>query len=190
MNTLLILVSGSGFGFLWGLLGDYLYQLAIPSDVEEKQPPNTAILLACISTLLTYLVHHGFLNIPEGLILLTGLSLAIYDKKSQSYPLMLWLISFFLSNLFVPSNPLTFFLLGFAILAQLSYIPIGSGDFLYLASISLILNFQDTLWVLQLASLIGLLDFIRKKRQKSLPFIPFIYLALLAIICFKKWMGF
>lgn len=108
-------------------------------------------------------------------LLVWGLVLADHDLRSQSYPLWLWLLG---TALFLPFFPITttsiiLFLL--AILAEVKDIKLGSGDLLYLATLSLRLDLSQLLWLVQVASLLGIAWVYRtQKKDKALAFIPFL----------------
>ncbi|MGE9904395.1 competence protein ComC [Streptococcus alactolyticus] len=63
-------------------------------------------------------------------------------------------------------------------------IKIGSGDFFYLASLSLGFSLTALLWVIELGSLAGILSYLLK-RCKHIPLVPFLFLGYLLVIFFK-----
>ncbi|WP_017769675.1 MULTISPECIES: type IV prepilin peptidase [Streptococcus] len=78
---------------------------------------------------------------------------------------------------------ITVFLLLLGIWADIKNIGVGSGDFLYLALLSLSINFQDILWIIQIASFLGILVLAIKK-DRELAFVPYLSLAyVLILIC-------
>lgn len=180
METFLALCIGASLGFIWGSLSRRLSLIAAPPT--SRYAHRLPLLSALLGVVLTLLLIGGYLGMAELPILMMGLTLTIEDCQAKSYPLTIWLLGFSLASLFAGPNWLTLFLLILAVLAQMGYLPMGSGDFLYLAAISLILSFQQMIWLIQLASLTGLLGFIWQKKRDSLPFIPFIYVALLIIL--------
>ncbi|MGT2948831.1 prepilin peptidase [Streptococcus devriesei] len=116
-------------------------------------------------------------------LLLMGILLSLYDLKEQTYPFTLWLGFTVLLLLFYPLNLISIILFLFGIFAALKNINIGSGDFLYLATLSLSLSFQEVVWLIQLASITGIAYcFLFKKHQESLPFVPFLFLAYSSLI--------
>lgn len=110
-------------------------------------------------------------------LLFLGLWLSYHDCQSQEYPLLIWLG---MTSLLLFFHPLSisfiiFILIG--LLAILLPIPMGAGDFFYLASLSLVLPLQNILWVIQLSSLMGIGFYLLKlNQQPSIPFIPFLVL--------------
>lgn len=139
-----------------------------------------------VSASLFLAFYRGQLSPVELITLLTGLYLIVYDCQYQAYPFLLWLVSFTGSIFFALPNWMTLTLLLLAGLAQLGYIPMGTGDFLYLASISLFLDFRQLLSNIEIASLTGLLAFTLYRDKKSIPFVPFIYFGLILILSIKK----
>ncbi|MBM7635417.1 prepilin peptidase [Streptococcus saliviloxodontae] len=117
-------------------------------------------------------------------LLFLGLLLSFFDLKTQTYPLLIWLIFTGLIAYVHPINSLTLVLVALAVLSYMGWIKIGEGDFLYLASSSLLLSLNELLWMIQIASLLGLAYFwISKPPKKTIAFIPFLYLGL-AIVLF------
>ncbi|MGT2756649.1 prepilin peptidase [Streptococcus ovuberis] len=142
-------------------------------------------LIELICGLLCLFTSQGFLSIGQVLVAYTGLVLAIYDCKTQTYPLMIWLISFSLSSLLLPWTITTAVCILLAGLAQLGKIPMGSGDFLFMASLSLVLPLQAFLWLLQMASLAGMSYCIFRQTRSSIPFIPFLTTAFFIILVLR-----
>lgn len=140
---------------------------------------------ACGALLL--LTFFQIISLAELLTIYLGIMLAIYDWQSQSYPFMIWFI-FFLPGIFIGKwSILTLPLLILAGLAQLNYIKIGSGDFLYLASISLVLESTLLLWSLQIACLMALGYCLFRKKTVAIPFVPFILVGYLALLFFTTF---
>ncbi len=107
--------------------------------------------------------------------------LTIYDIKHQEYPFAVWLIFTFIALIL---SQLNWLFCGFLLLAYLTekwQINIGSGDFLYLASLALICGFTELLWIIQISSLLGLLVFAIFK-PKSIPYVPLLFLSSIPII--------
>ncbi|MDQ0221500.1 prepilin peptidase [Streptococcus moroccensis] len=141
--------------------------------------------IACGSLFL--LAFLDLLSWGELIVSYTLLVLAIYDSKNQTYPLMVWLVFFVVTSLLVPwqwSTLICFLLAG---LSQFGYLPMGAGDFLVLASISLVFSVQELLWLLQLASLLGIAYYAIRKTKGSIPFVPFMGLAYVALMLVKVW---
>lgn len=125
------------------------------------------------------------LSWPELLVSYTGLVLAIYDSKNQTYPLMVWLVFFAGTSILAPWHPVTYLFLLLAGLAQLCYIPMGAGDFLFLANISLVFSIQEILWVIQISSLLGIAYFLLLKKKGSIPFVPFLTVAFFSVLIMR-----
>ncbi|EMF50258.1 type IV prepilin peptidase PilD / late competence protein ComC processing protease [Streptococcus parauberis KRS-02109] len=68
-----------------------------------------------------------------------------------------------------------------ALLCNIINLSIGAGDFLYLATLSLVYTLEDILWIVQIASLLGLfMSF--SCQTKRLPFLPFLTIGLFIIM--------
>ncbi|WP_237376948.1 prepilin peptidase [Streptococcus zhangguiae] len=136
--------------------------------------------LELIAAGLIVLLGQGLISCLQCILLFTGTILSIYDIKHQEYPLMVWGVFTFLALLFSSLNWVfcTFIIL--SLITEKYRLPIGSGDFFYLASLSLLFPLTELLWLIQLASLFGLLIFSIFK-PKSLPFIPYLFLASLIV---------
>lgn len=188
METLFIILLGWGTSLLLGKVLLRFFPLVSPSQVQQNQRFQRFFQyhIPLISAALLLAFHRGYLSLTELITLITGLYLLVYDCKHQAYPLLLWLISFAGSLFLTPPNGLTLTLLILAGFAQLGYIPIGTGDFLYLANASLILGFSHLLGTIQIACLTGLLAFVFRQEKKSIPFIPFIFLGLVLILIIKN----
>lgn len=118
---------------------------------------------------------------------LFSFGLAYHDCRTKSYPLWLWLLGELPLLVIFPLNKTSLFLLLLGGITYFITIDIGSGDFLYLSSLALWLSPQQLLWVIQLASLLGIgYIFYRQKRQEPIPFIPFLAVAGLLIIIMTK----
>jgi len=133
--------------------------------------------------ILFVLTYTRLLSLTDLLLLTLGSILAIYDLKSQSYPLIIWLIftiPLLLSN---PLNKLFFLFIILSLLAFFKKLNIGEGDFLYLASLSYTFNLFDLAFLIQIASLIGITHFLfRKTKNKSIPFIPHLFISYIIIL--------
>lgn len=136
--------------------------------------------LELISAGLLFLLAQGMISILQYILFFAGLVLSIYDMKDQEYPLMVWLIFTFLALLLSSLNWIFVTLITLGILAEAYKLNIGSGDFFYLASLSLFFSLPELLWIIQLASLLGLGIFLVFK-PKSLAFVPCLFLASLIV---------
>ena len=76
-----------------------------------------------------------------------------------------------------------FFLL-LALGAHFFFIGMGAGDFLLLATFSLTLFPSKILYLIQIASLLGILVFALKKEKDRIPFIPCLFLSYHALVFF------
>lgn len=118
-----------------------------------------------------------------------GIILSCYDIKSQEYPLIIWLGLTLLLLLFYPANLtfLIFCLLGFV--ALINNIGIGAGDFFYLASLGLGLTVVQILWIIQIASLLGIVFYMLKlNNSKTIAFLPFLLLGYGTVLV-ASWVG-
>ena len=118
-----------------------------------------------------------------------GIILSCYDIKSQEYPLIIWLGLTLLLLLFYPANLtfLIFCLLGFV--ALINNIGIGAGDFFYLASLGLGLTVVQILWIIQIASLLGIVFYMLKlNSSKTIAFLPFLLLGYGTVLV-ASWIG-
>lgn len=148
----------------------------------KSKIPYWYLLLESATGILFLLVATGHVDLPCTCIILTGIVLSIYDIKHREYPFWIWAIfttlAVFLSALNLPFLVCLFL----AYLAEKYPLKIGSGDLLYLASLSLIFSVNDLLWIVQISSVIGIVSiFLLNMQKKPLPFIPFLLLASLVI---------
>ena len=136
--------------------------------------------LEFLSALLVLLLEWQLISFLEFVLLICGLVLTIYDIKHQEYPLMVWLVLTTIALILSQLNWLFCGLLLLAYLTEKFQLKIGSGDFLYLASLALFFDFNQLLWIVQISSLLGLVVFFVFK-TKSLPYVPFLFLASLMV---------
>ena len=136
------------------------------------------------SGLLFLACANSYLSLSQLLTLLGTAVLAIYDLRFMEYPLVIWccLHSFvlFLSG----SNLLMLFFLLLALGAHFFFIGMGAGDFLLLATFSLTLSPSKILYLIQIASLLGILVFALKKEKDRIPFVPCLFLSYHALVIF------
>lgn len=137
--------------------------------------------------LLCGLISTGFaldlLTTSQVCLLFMGVLLSLYDLQDQSYPLTLWIGFTFLLMFIYPLNLISLILFLFGIFAALKNINIGSGDFFYLATLALSLNLQQIIWIIQIASLLGILySLLFQKHKEPFAFVPFLFLGHLIII--------
>ena len=123
-----------------------------------------------------------FLTLGQLILITAGLTLGIYDLQHQEYPLLVWL-TFHLILMVCSSWNLTMaFFLILGIIAHVIDIRMGAGDFLFLASCSLVFTLTEILILIQFASTTGILAFLLLKKKERLPFVPFLLLAACVII--------
>ncbi|WP_374286070.1 hypothetical protein [Lactococcus sp.] len=129
------------------------------------------------ASLFSGLIYYGIicdtLTLPISLTLGASLILSVYDFKSHQFPVFLWLFFTIILAIFYPV-PVTFwawFIL--AILAEIFPLKIGAGDFLYLALVSFSMSFIQSVWLIQFASLFGIMGFIFGK-EKEIAFVPYL----------------
>ena len=136
------------------------------------------------SGLLFLAYTNGSLSLPQLLTLLGVAVLAIYDLRFMEYPLVIWCclhaLVFFLSG----SNLLMLVFLLLAIGAHFFFIGMGAGDFLLLATFSLSFSSTKILFLIQIASLLGILVFALKKERDRIPFVPCLFLSYHALLLY------
>ncbi|MBY5033688.1 prepilin peptidase [Streptococcus gallolyticus] len=166
----------------WDLI-PILSQLSTKSKCRYCQAkiPYWYLLLEMTTALLVTLTAYQILSVTTCLVLLTGLVLGIYDIKHREYPIMVWMSFTFLTLLFSSLNWLFLLFLVLALLAEKYDLKIGSGDLLYLATLSLILPYNSLLWLVHISSILGILTYFYLYRSK-LPFVPFLWIASILVL--------
>ena len=124
----------------------------------------------------------GFLTLGQVILITAGLTLGIYDFRHQEYPLLVWLTFHLILMVCCGWNLTMAFFLILGIISHFIDIRIGAGDFLFLASCSLVFTLTEILILIQFASTTGILAFLLLKKKERLPFVPFLLLAACAII--------
>ena len=127
----------------------------------------------------------GFLTLGQVILITAGLTLGIYDFRHQEYPLLVWMTFHLILMASSGWNLVMVFFLILGILAHFIDIRIGAGDFLFLASCSLVFTLTEILILIQFASTTGILAFLLLKKKERLPFVPFLLLAACMIILGK-----
>ena len=122
------------------------------------------------------------LSLGQIILITAGLTLGIYDFRHQEYPLLVWMTFHLILMASSGLNLVMVFFLILGILAHFINIRIGAGDFLFLASCSLIFSATELLILIQFASAAGILAFLLQKKKERLPFVPFLLLAACVII--------
>ena len=126
-----------------------------------------------------------FLTLGQLILITAGLTLGIYDLQHQEYPLIVWLIFHLILMACCNWNLAMAFFLILGIIAHFIDIRIGAGDFLFLASCSLVFTHTEMLILIQFASTTGILAFLLLKKKERLPFVPFLLLAACVIMVGK-----
>ena len=127
----------------------------------------------------------GFLSLGQVVLIITGLTLGIYDFRHQEYPLLVWLTFHIILMACTGWNLVMVFFLALGILAHFIDIRMGAGDFLFLASCALVFSVTELLILIQFASAAGILVFLLQKKKERLPFVPFLLLAATIIIFYQ-----
>ena len=127
----------------------------------------------------------GLLSLGQIILITAGLTLGIYDFRHQEYPLLVWLTFHLILMAFCGWNLVMVFFLALGIIAHFIDIRMGAGDFLFLASCTLIFSTTELLILIQFASATGILAFLLQKKKERLPFVPFLLLAACVIILGK-----
>ncbi len=122
------------------------------------------------------------LSLGQVILITAGLTLGIYDLRHQEYPLLVWMTFHVFLIVCSGWNLVMIFFLILGILAHFIDIRMGAGDFLFLASCSLIFSVTELLILIQFASATGILAFLLQKKKERLPFVPFLLLAACVII--------
>ena len=122
------------------------------------------------------------LSLSQVILITAGLTLGIYDFRHQEYPLLVWMTFHLILMASSGWNLVMVFFLALGILAHFIDIRMGAGDFLFLASCSLVFIVTELLILIQFASATGILAFLLQKKKERLPFVPFLLLATCVII--------
>ena len=136
------------------------------------------------SGLLFLAYANGFLSLPQLLTLLGAAVLAIYDLRFMEYPLVIWCCLHALALFLSGSNLLMLVFLLLAIGANFFFIGMGAGDFLLLATFSLTFSSTQILFLIQIASILGILVFALKKERDRIPFVPCLFLSYHALLLY------
>lgn len=139
------------------------------------------------SGLLFLAYANGFFSLPQLLTLLGAAVLAIYDLRFMEYPLFIWCCLHALVLFLSGSNLLMLIFLLLAIGAHFSFIGMGAGDFLLLATFSLTFSSTQILILIQIASILGILVFALKKERDRIPFVPCLFLSYHALLLYTMF---
>ena len=132
--------------------------------------------------LLFLLYSWELLSLSQVILITAGLTLGIYDFRHQEYPLLVWMTFHLILMASSGWNLVMVFFLALGIVAHFIDIRMGAGDFLFLASCSLVFSVTELLILIQFASATGILAFLLQKKKERLPFVPFLLLAACVII--------
>lgn len=119
----------------------------------------------------------GALSLSQVFVLLMSIILSIFDWQYHEFPLIIWLIFTVLIFLVNPFQPFTFFWLILSALTEIFNLKIGSGDLLWLYTVSLTLPFLQEIWIIQLASILGIFTYFLTKHKGEIAFIPYLSLS-------------
>ncbi|WP_270748309.1 prepilin peptidase [Streptococcus halitosis] len=139
-------------------------------------------LFELVLGLIFLLYYWGLLSLGQIILITAGSTLGIYDFRHQEYPLMVWLTFHLILMACSGWNLVMVFFLILGMLAHFIDIRMGAGDFLFLASCSLVFSVTELLILIQFASATGILAFLSKKKKERLPFVPFLLLAACLVI--------
>jgi leader peptidase (prepilin peptidase)/N-methyltransferase len=130
------------------------------------------------------------LDLPVFLTILLSFILLKFDIKSHSFPFIIWAVfALFFCLFFASSLSGNYIWLIFALCATLWDLKIGAGDFLWFFIASFSLTFLQLIQVIQIASLLGIIYYLSKKRKEKrgeIPFIPFLAVGYLAVILLHR----
>ena len=126
-----------------------------------------------------------YLSIGQLVLLVMGITLSLYDQREQEYPLLIWLFFHFLLLFLTGFNLLMTIFLALGILAHFVNLRIGAGDFLFLASCSTVFKLTEILWLIQIASLVGLCLFCLKKRKDRIAFVPCLLIGVIVLLMYE-----
>ena len=139
------------------------------------------------SGLLFLAYANGSLSLPHLLTLLGVAILAIYDLRFMEYRLVIWCCLHALVLFLSGGNLLMLVFLLLAIGAHFFFIGIGAGDFLLLATFSLTFSSTKILFLIQIASILGILVFALKKERDRIPFVPCLFLSYHALLLYTMF---
>ena len=141
----------------------------------QSKIPIRYLILELVGGLLFLETSLSYLTISQLVLLIMGITLALYDQREQEYPILIWLFFHLLLLFLVGFNLLMTIFLALGILAHFVDLRIGAGDFLFLASCSTVFHLTEVLLIIQIASIIGLLLFGLKSKKDRLAFVPCLF---------------
>ena len=151
---------------------------------QSKIPIRYLVLEIAIGSLFLA-TSMGYLSIGQLVLLVMGITLSLYDQREQEYPLLIWLFFHFLLLFLTGFNLLMISFLALGILAHFVDLRIGAGDFLFLASCSTVFKLTEILWLIQIASLVGLCLFCLKKRKDRIAFVPCLLIGVIVLLMYE-----
>jgi len=161
-----------------------LSQLFLRSQCRSCQTPIPLryLFMELFCGVICLLYLYDFLSLEVSYFLYFSLCLSIFDLKHKSYPLLIWIVGT-VPLLFMGNYYLTFASgITLAILSYMKHLNIGEGDFLYLASASLIFPFSKILLIIEIACLLGLAYFLlRRNLKECIAFVPFLFLGMILL---------
>lgn len=122
------------------------------------------------------------LTVAQLILVTMGTLLALYDIRYKEYPFVIWLVCHLGLICFTGFNLLMWFFLFIAFISYIVDIKIGTGDFLFLASCAGLFDLTQVLWIVQIASIIGILIFLIRKKKGALAFVPCLLLAIFPLL--------
>jgi leader peptidase (prepilin peptidase)/N-methyltransferase len=131
------------------------------------------------------LAYWNWLDLPQFLTLIFCLILSILDYRSHQFPFVIWLFFAILFLFLFPWSFISFIWILLAGLAEFKDLKIGTGDFLWIFIASFSLSFIQIIWVIQIASFLGICYFFIKK-LRELPFIPFLSIGYLILLLWDQ----
>lgn len=151
----------------------------------QSKIPIRYLILELVGGLLFLETSLSYLTISQLVLLIMGITLALYDQREQEYPILIWLFFHLLLLFLVGFNLLMTIFLALGILAHFVDLRIGAGDFLFLASCSTIFNLTEVLLIIQIASIIGLLLFGLKSKKDRLAFVPCLLIGVIVLLMYE-----
>ncbi len=131
------------------------------------------------------LAYHGWVDLLQFLTLIFCLILSILDYRAHQFPFVIWLFFAAVFLFLFPWKLEHFTWLLLALLAEIKNLKIGSGDFLWLFIAAFSLPFMQIVWLIQIASCLGICFFFIRKSHE-IPFIPFLSTAYLILLLWDQ----
>ena len=144
MLSIIYFFLGASLGSFIGLICDRFPEKSIIFPI-----PLRYLFMELFCGVICLLYFYDFLSLEVTYFLYFSLCLSIFDLRHKSYPLLIWIVGT-VPLLFMGNYYLTFALgITIATLSYMKHLNIGEGDFLYLASASLIFSFSKILLILR-----------------------------------------